>query len=142
MIVCDAEISCAGLLRLGLRRFINGQTLNDHIKGQAVLVSRINGGDFRFLGNGLFRLLNEQVGIAFILAECFLEEVPADCLIAPGIGAGVNEDIMLPDMADGPAYIVVAVLEGNFVPLLIREFALQMDRPTLRSPRSGPLLET
>ena len=131
MIVCDVEIlRGVSLLRLGLLRFVNGQALNDNVKGQAVLIAGVNGGGPRrnLRRGGQLRLLGEQMGVAVVLTYSVLEEIPADGLIAPGVGAGVDTNIQIPDIADSAADLTVAVLEGNLIPHLIGGCSLQPDR--------------
>ena len=91
VIVRNAEIRWAGD-RLGLFRAVNRQTFHDYIKGQAVFVTGIDGGWSRRWPLRL-RLLGEQVGVALIVAHSILEKVLGNGLVAPGIRAGMNENI-------------------------------------------------
>ena len=133
MIVCNAEIFRGGsCLRLGLFRLAGVQRLDDNIIGQAVFIAGVQhggprrGGSLRDLLFGGLR--GEQTGVALIMAHSVLKEIAGNSLVAPGIGAGVNADIYLSNVADCAVDLVIAKGKGHFVAHLIGQLPLQGHR--------------
>ena len=135
MIVRNAEVpGGGGLFRRILFRPVKAQGLKDHIVGQAVFVRRIDGcrsrcwRGFRSRGLLLGSFRREETGVALIVAHGILKEVPVDRLVAPGVGAGVNADIYLSDVADCAVDLVISIGKGHFVAHLIVQPPLQLHR--------------
>ena len=135
-----------GLLRLCVFRPVKVQRLDNDIIGQTVFIAGVKcrgsrncrgarGRDLRLFrlgrrwrGRDLCggSLRGEQSGVALIMAHCVLEKVFADCLMAPGIRAGVNDNIQIADTFNGAADIVIAVSKSHLVPHLVGERTRQL----------------
>ena len=76
----------------------------------------------------LLDLRLEQLRVALIPAQPFLELTAADRLIAPCVGAGVDADLLLPDVADGAADLLVGRGQHHMVAHLIGRGARQAHR--------------
>ena len=117
-----------GHFRLVPFLFRDFQRLNHHIVGKMIRFCRVDSHGFRgkFLRWGRFG--DEQTGVALVLAQGVLKNIPADRLMAPGVGTGVDADSSLPDPADGAADFLVSIGEYHLIPHLIGGLALQTDR--------------
>ena len=62
------------------------------------------------------------------MAHSVLKEIAGNSLVAPGIGAGVNADIYLSNVADCAVDLVIAKGKGHFVAHLIGQLPLQGHR--------------
>ena len=121
-----------GLLRSSVFRLIKAQRLNDNIIGQAILIAGIDGRGSRncrgargrdLCGGGL---RGKQGGVALVMANCVLEKVFGNSLMAPGIRAGMNDNIQIADTLNRSADIMIAIGKGHLVPHLIAKLACQL----------------
>ena len=132
MVVCDVEVASRrhGGPRSWPLRFAGADGLYHNVVGQVVFIPWIDSGGLR----GVRRFLRlpdlrlEQSRVALVLPQPFLELTAADCLLAPCVRAGINADLLRPDITDGAADLLVGRGQHHMVAYLIGRGARQMHR--------------